>query len=187
MLWLLNNAHDENYTFAQIFNVDSISTDGNAVYNLDKIDWDTDKIKEIIPKIYSFRIKIIGQLVSFTDLTTNKTFTFSKKENIIKPNENPNGYLIFAYTYKKVDSHRMPELKTYLYDFYYENVTMEIYQINKDTLFVKEKNFIKNQGLNEIEIESKESKTLNENIFTDVEYVSERKYFISGNYSKFKI
>ncbi len=182
MLWLFDNELEENYTFAQIFNVDSMSTEGNTIYNLDKIDWETNKIKGITSKTYSFRIKMIGQLISFTDLSTNKTFTFSKKENIIKPDENPNKYLIFACNYKKVDSHRMPELKSNLYDYYYENIVMEIYQINKDTLFVKEKNIIKDHNLYEIE-GLKAPSGFNQ----DIENISERKYFISCNYSKFKM
>lgn len=159
MFWLLDDKIEENYIFAQIFATELMELDGNTIYNLTS-EPDTKKIKEITPKTYSFTIKVSGQLISWTNLETGKTLTFSKKENVIDPKENPNGYLIFNYNYKLVDSHRLPMLKTNLYDYYCENICMEVYIINPQTLFVHEINKSNN---------------------------SERKYFVVKNYSGFKM
>jgi len=162
MLWLLDNVLKENYTFAQIFNSEKISIDSDTIYSLGK-EINTKKINGIIPIKYSFSIKRAGKLISYTNLETGKTITFTKKENIIypneNPNENPNKYLIFVYNYKLVDVHRLPIIKSDLYDNYYENISMDIYSIDNNTMYVHEKNISNN---------------------------FERKYFIVKNYANFK-
>ncbi len=159
MFWLFDNKLEENYTFAQIFASELMELDGNTVYNLTS-ELDTKKITGIVPTTYSFTVRVSGQLISWTNLETGKTITFSKKDNVIYPKENPNKYLIFNYNYKIVDSHRLPMLKTNLYDYYCENIGLEVYKINNQTLFVHE---------------------------TNKSSISERKYFVVKNYSGFKM
>lgn len=159
MFWLFDDKLEDNYTFTQIFATEQMELDGNTIYNLSS-EPNTKKIKGIIPKVYSFSIKISGQLISWFNLETGKTYTFSKKENVIDPKENPNGYLIFNYNYRTVDSHRLPMLKTNLYDYYCENIIINMYKINPQTLFIHEINKSNN---------------------------SERKYFVVKNYLEFKM
>jgi hypothetical protein len=152
MLWLFDEKPSEQYTFSQIYILnkkDIFNIDDNTVYKLEKTISDKDgntnkevnkEIKDIQPIEFKFCVRQMGQLISWTDLDTKKTITFSKKQNILESEKNGLDHLVFNFSYKKVDNHRLPQLKKELYDGYYENIKFNIYVLNKNKWFIEEIN-----------------------------------------------
>jgi hypothetical protein len=145
MFWLIDNILKEEYYFLQIFSNNYIDCDSNKIYKLNElIDY---KETENYVK-FNFLIKIMGQLISYTNLETNVTITFSKTENFIDPNLNVLNKPVFEYNYKIIDNYRLPELLSKQYDYYYEDIELTIFIINNNLLFVKENNKLTNSKRN---------------------------------------
>lgn len=143
MLWLYNK--DNNFIdFYQVF-VNSkieLETDSNTIYSLESTD--TDKTSPIVnnDKIscsrHKFTIRIIDQLISYTD-DTNAQIVFSFKMNFSDPSTNKYNLPIFNFTYKKVNNNHMPNLIQTHYNF--SNVLeFDIYKISDKIQFIIETN-----------------------------------------------
>jgi hypothetical protein len=46
---------------------------------------------------------------------------------------------MFLFKYKNTENNRLPNLNKNNYDFYYENISFNIYDISDNTLFVEQK------------------------------------------------
>jgi hypothetical protein len=136
MFWLFDENIKESYEFFQIFNkINKTVIDNNEVCILDSV-YDVNKIKNLTPIKCNFNIRVCGQLISYTDLDTKKTITFSKRDEISEKNS----LTFFHNIYKLVDNHRLPHLKKDFYDYYYEHIELNIYVINKNCMFIHEIN-----------------------------------------------
>lgn len=151
MFWLFE-PNKEIYDFVQIFENNCNEIDSDYVYKLDldnfpKISgtnyYDIVTDKKIQPIIVNYCIKIIGKNISWTNLDTNVTINFIQKYNFVKPSENKIDKPIFEFNYK-INKHKLPELTTCSYDFYYPHIKFEIYKINNNLILIKETNQINN-------------------------------------------
>ena len=143
MFWVFDNIISNNYNFLQIFDNNLIVIDDNEIFDLTQDPAkiiNLDFIKNIKPIIINYKIKVMGEYISYTNLLTNITLTFCKQEKFIEPNNNNFNKLIFDFNYNLVDNHCLPELLTKLYDNYIDNLQFEIYKLNDERLFIKEKN-----------------------------------------------
>lgn len=149
MFWFLDINKKDTYNFSQIFDNNSTSIDENIIYKLtDIISSENKLLKDIKPIIINFKIILIGQLISWTNLKTQEVITFLMNEEFIQPENNKFNKPIFNYTYKIVDNHRIPQLLSTTYDFNYEDIEFKIYNINNNLLFINEHNKSNNSKRN---------------------------------------
>lgn len=150
MLWMLY----QDINFYQVFLNSSkvYNENNNQIYSLE-YDQNTQlnkfeqmssiyinkKICEMEPITINFAIKILDQLISYTNLSNNETNVFTQKMNFIPPNKNSCNVPIFNYSYKKVNSTRMPNLIETQYNFASE-LNFKIYNINKNVQYIIETN-----------------------------------------------
>lgn len=146
MLWLYNT--DPNISFYQVFlsNNKVYSDDNNIIYNFEHYDNLQNEIQIDINIKYLdlvFKIKVLDNIISFNNLETNDLFVFSNKMNFIKPTDNELSIPLFQYSYKKINTKRMPNLIESNYTFVSE-LHFRIYNINKNLQFIIETNPINN-------------------------------------------
>lgn len=155
MWWLLNNtnANDKIKTntsinFYQIFVNSKIiyNQDNNTIYSFKSGDGELNlniQLDQIECYNIDYTIKIIDQLISYTNINTGETNVFSFKMNFIKPNINKYKLPIFNFTYKNTNNNRMPNIIESEYDVY-TNVNFKIYNIDNNIQFIIEKNLKSN-------------------------------------------
>lgn len=148
MLWLYNKDSTICEFFQVFINSNNVYTENNntiyclestqlaeiknnvKIKNFDKIKFD----------YYSFDIKIMDQLISYTNTNdSNKQNVFMSKMNFIEPSNNKLNLPIFNYTYKKVNKNRMPYLIDSNYIFS-STLEFKIYKISNTVQFVVETN-----------------------------------------------
>jgi len=146
MLWLLNKKLlDNNIIFYQLFNSqNSYNLDNNIIYNLDN----NDKSVKIQFTEYknikiNFEIKIMGNIIMYKNIDTSEIFTFTKKETCCKSNN-----LVLQHEYKLVDNHKLPNLPTSFYDYYYNNIEFDIYYTDINKMFIIQINKLNNLSTN---------------------------------------
>ena len=129
------------YNFYQIFtNGKTEMIDNNQIYVLtNKINFNIENHDKYPSKKITYNIQLLDQLISYTDIETLETITFSTIVNLIGPSENHFNCPIISSNYTLVNNNRMPNLKTALYDFTYQ-IKFMILQIDDNLLFIKEKN-----------------------------------------------
>jgi len=144
MLWLYNNL--TSFDFYQIFENSNVvfNENSNIIYSFDNKVNESDKNPKFNLSDYPcdnlhMYVKGIEQIISFLDIKTNKEKVFSYKNNFIESSENKLSLPIFNFTYKLVDSHRMPNLIESNYAFSYE-LKLSIYKINQETQYIIENN-----------------------------------------------
>lgn len=148
MLWLYDNL--TSFDFYQIFENTSVvfNENSNVIYSFDNQNSNSNSNSNENFKLnlsnYTYDnkhiyVKGIEQLISFLDIKTNKEKVFSYKNNFIESSANKLSLPIFNFTYKLVDSHRMPNLIESNYNFSYE-LTLQIYKINQETQYIIENN-----------------------------------------------
>lgn len=152
MLWLYNN-NSTSFGFYQIFSNTNIiyNYDSNIIYSLSNEinnneinNNELDFLLNIKPDNWIFDIKIIDQIISFTNSITKSTHTFSFKNEFIEPSNNKYMLPIFNFTYKNVNNHRMPNLIENNYSVS-KQLNFDIYKINSNILYVIETdNLLKN-------------------------------------------
>ena len=146
MFWLFNN--NNSFDFYQIFtdlkkfNIDNSK---NILYDLnnDINDLDIDLDSYEFLKI-NYQIKIIDNLISYTNLKSNKIITFL----IIKKNVDSNicnltNFKTLQFNYELVDNNNMPNLLQKYYQFY-KDIHFTIYNINQNLLLIHEYNITDN-------------------------------------------
>jgi hypothetical protein len=65
-------------------------------------------------------------------------FTFLFQEEFIKETENQINLPMLSYKYKLTEKYKLPQLSKNNYDFYYEKIQFNIYQVSNDTLIVEQ-------------------------------------------------
>ena len=159
------NKFTDEYKFLQIFKSQSIIIDNNTIYKIgedsdnldnldnsdnsdnldnnfkiDNIDIETWISNNLIEKLeIEYQIKIMGNIISYHNLKTNQIITFLKKEKVIEYTKNKNK-LVFEIEYKIIDNHKLPELISSSYDYFYNKIKFSIYKINNNIMYIKEIN-----------------------------------------------
>ena len=150
MLWI-NNTNNE-VKFHQVFtDFDIVHTSNNNKIYLFHVDLNTNGYnfdlhhintmeltqKQKEPQLYIFDIKLLDNIISFTNIKTNLQYTFSSKMLFVDPNENSYNLPFFTFTYKKVNKNRMPVLIDNLYDLSTQSKFI-IYEINDNLQYIVE-------------------------------------------------
>ncbi len=160
MYWLFDEKLQEIYSFYQIFFPEIIKADGNTIYNLESDSGDNIKFsdknvlniiktKSIKPIKINYQIKIMGNLISYTNIDSGKNITFIKKDRFYEHNDTSKvKRLIFNFEYKLTDNHRLPELTSKSYDYFYENISFGVYRIDDNSIYVEETNNKNNSNRN---------------------------------------
>lgn len=146
MFWLFNN--NKSFDFYQIFtdlkkfNIDNSK---NILYDLnnDINDLDIDLDSYEFLKI-NYQIKIIDNLISYTNLKSNKIITFLiTKKNFDSNICNLTNFKTLQFNYELVDNNNMPNLLQKYYQFY-KDIHFTIYNINQNLLLIHEYNITDN-------------------------------------------
>jgi hypothetical protein len=145
MLWLYNKDNII-FEFFQVFINSNIvySANNNIIYSLESTQSQVENNIKItnLDKItydnYSFNIRIMDQLISYTN-DINEQIVFTSKMNFIEPSNNKKNLSIFNFTYKKVSNNRMPNLIQTSYNFS-SRLEFKIYKISDKVQFIIETN-----------------------------------------------
>ena len=148
MFWLF----DDNYTkmnFLQIFTCYTKYKDSgagciNLLYNftsdptINDIENDEFNLKMITPVIVNYIVKVKDSYIQYLNDTSTLTFQFENE--FIKETDELNILKLphFKWKYIYADNHKLPNISTHNYDFYYKNVCFTIYKINDNKLFIIE-------------------------------------------------
>jgi hypothetical protein len=139
MFWLIdNNRYD--IDFYQIF-TDFTKYNSNSVcYDFNKqstVNFDFTKYKNTL---ITCDIYLKGSLIQYINNKDNNIYTFIFQEEFIKETDvNILNLPMFLFKYKNTENNRLPNLNKNNYDFYYENISFNIYDISDNTLFVEQK------------------------------------------------
>lgn len=142
MFWLLdNNRYD--IEFYQIFtnfnkyNCNSVCYDFNKPSN---VNFDFTKYKNTL---INCDIYIKGSIIQYINNKDNNIYTFIFQEEFIKESDIDNLNILnlpmFLFKYKNTENNKLPILNKNNYDYYYENISFNIYDISDNTLFIEQK------------------------------------------------
>jgi hypothetical protein len=147
MFWLYDNTNK--FNFLQIFHhytkfKDSGAGCLNFVYDFTTEQVLTQKeIKEynlesIETQKINYTIKIKDSYIQYENDTS--IITFQIENEFIKETDELNTLKLpfFKWKYTKVDNHKLPNISSKNYDFYYPSVSFLIYKINENKLFIIE-------------------------------------------------
>ena len=136
MFWFINNEMSD-LEFYQVFTnyekykCNSTCYDFNteSIYNLDLSKYKrTTIVCDILLK---------GSIIQYNN--ENNKFTFLFQEDFIKENkENILNLPMLYFKYKITDNYKLPLLNKNNYDFYFENIKFNIYNISNDTLLIEQ-------------------------------------------------
>ena len=152
MFWLLDNKRYD-IEFYQIF-TDYNKYDSNSIcYDFNKsstlkLNFDFTKYKNTL---ITCDIYLKGSLIQYINNKDNNIYTFIFQEEFIKETDSNNLNLdlnldlnlnlpMFLFKYKNTEDNKLPNLSKNNYDFYYEKIQFNIYQVSTDTLII-EQNF----------------------------------------------
>ena len=111
------------------FTIDPVLTTGEIKeHNLELI-----KVQQI-----NYTIKIKDSYIQYSN--DNSIITFQIENEFIKETDELNTLKLpfFKWKYTKVDNHKLPNISSKNYDFYYPSVSFLIYKINENKLFIIE-------------------------------------------------
>ena len=149
MFWLFTEKEEDEYNFEQIFisSIETVSSDTSIYSTINKINIEeyVEYFDEMSSKkiTVSYCIKMKDIYISYTDICTNKIYTFIKE--LVGQRVDAKGY-IMVYKYTKVENSCLPNITKKEYDFYY-NMEFDVYKkTTNNQLFVvsNDKYFILN-------------------------------------------
>ena len=143
MFWLLDNKSYD-VEFYQIF-TDYNKYDSNSTcYDFNKsstLNFDFSKYKNTL---ITCDIYLKGSIIQYINNKDNNIYTFLFQEEFIKETDSNNLKLnlnlpMFLFKYENTENNKLPKLGKNNYDFYYENISFNIYDISENTLLVEQK------------------------------------------------
>ena len=149
MFWLFGN-NEKDINFLQIFNnYNKFKDSGAGCVNL-LYDFTSDSniviediteydLKTIKPISIVYTVKIKDSYIQYSNNTS--VFTFYFENEFVKETDELNNYKVpyFKWKYCKEDNHKLPNILTHNYDFYYNKVIFNVYKISDNKLFIIEK------------------------------------------------
>ncbi len=142
MLWLYNNSDTSN--FYQIFANSTIvhNSDDSTIYSFEStsnnINIDEKNSLQDKTQLISYTVRILDNLISYKNIHTGESVTFSFKLNFMKPTKKHN-YPIFNFSYKKVSNSKMPNIASSEYNTCID-VQLQIHKIECDVQYIIETN-----------------------------------------------
>ncbi len=142
MFWLLHNKRYD-IEFYQIFTNFSKYNSNSICYDFNKsstINFDLKKYKNTL---INCDIYIKGSIIQYINNKDNNIYTFIFQEEFIKETDvkklNILNLPMFLFKYKITENNKLPNLNKNNYDYYYENISFNIYDITDNTLFIEQK------------------------------------------------
>jgi hypothetical protein len=138
MFWFLNS-NENDIEFYQIFTNYNKYSCNSTCYELDtNSNYKIDLSKYEKKKSINCDIFLKGSIIQYVNNDNQNIFTFLFQEEFIKENENEINFPMLYYKYKLTDKYKLPSLSKNNYDFYYEKMQFNIFQVSKETLIIEQ-------------------------------------------------
>lgn len=137
MFWFLDN-NENDIEFYQIFTNYNKYKCNSTCYDLNSEinnNIDLSKYKKISVNCDIF---LKGSIIQYINNDNLNNFTFLFKEEFIKENDNEINLPMLFYNYKLTEKYKLPTLCKKNYDFYYEKIQFNIFQVSKETLIIEQ-------------------------------------------------
>jgi hypothetical protein len=137
MFWFINNNNINDFEFYQIFtNYNKYACNSTCYLDTEiKNNIDLSKYNKIIINCDIF---LKGSIIQYVNNDNQNNFTFLFQEEFIKETDNQINLPMLYYKYKLTDKYKLPHLSKNNYDFYYEKIQFNIYQVSNDTLIIEQ-------------------------------------------------
>jgi len=139
MFWFINNNIND-FEFYQIFTNYNKYECNSTCYDLNKEFKNNLDLSKYDKKIINCDIFLKGSIIQYINNDNQNNFTFLFQEEFIKEIDSQINLPMLYYKYKLTDKYKLPTLYKNNYDFYYEKIQFNIYQVSIDTLII-EQNF----------------------------------------------
>jgi hypothetical protein len=138
MFWFLNNNKNDVIEFYQIF-TNYYKYECNSVcYDLNKVVENKLDLSKYNKVTIMCDIFLKGSIIQYINIDNQNNFTFLFQEDFIKETDNQINLPIIHYKYKLTDKYKLPLLNKNNYDFYYEKIKFNIYQVSDNTLIIEQ-------------------------------------------------
>ena len=137
MFWFLDN-NDNDIEFYQIFTNYNKYTCNSTCYDLNTEIKNNIDLSKYEKKSINCDIFLKGSIIQYINNDNQNNFTFLFQEDFIKETENQINLPMLYYKYKLTDKYKLPTLCKNNYDFYYEKIQFNIYQVSKETLIIEQ-------------------------------------------------
>jgi hypothetical protein len=137
MFWFLNDNNND-IEFYQIFTNYNKYKCNSTCYDLNtefKNNLDLSKYEK---KTINCDIYLKGSIIQYINNDNQNNFTFLFQEEFIKETDSKINLPILYFKYKLIEKYKLPALLKTNYDFYYEKIQFNIYQVSKETLFIEQ-------------------------------------------------
>ena len=138
MFWFLNNNNINDFEFYQIFVNYNKYECSSTCYDLNKEFKKNLDLSKYDKKTINCDIFLKGSIIQYINNDNQNNFTFLFQEDFIKETDSQINLPILYYKYKLTDKYKLPTLNKNNYDFYYEKIQFNIYQVSTDTLIIEQ-------------------------------------------------
>jgi hypothetical protein len=137
MFWFIDNNIND-IEFYQIFtNYDKYNCNSTC-YDLDTNKKNNIELSKYDKKTINCDIFLKGSIIQYINNDNQNNYTFLFQEEFIKENDNQINLPMLYYKYRLTDKYKLPILCKSNYDFYYEKIQFNIYQVSKETLIIEQ-------------------------------------------------
>ena len=138
MFWFIDNNNINDIEFYQIFtNYDKYACNSTC-YDLDTKKKNNIELSKYNKKTIICDIYLKGSIIQYIYNENQNNYTFLFQEEFIKENKNEINFPMLYYKYKLTDKYKLPSLSKNNYDFYYEKMQFNIFQVSKETLIIEQ-------------------------------------------------
>jgi hypothetical protein len=138
MFWFINNNNINDFEFYQIFSNYNKYTCNSTCYDINTEIKNNIDLSKYNMKTINCDIFLKGSIIQYVNNDNQNNFTFLFQEEFIKETENQINLPMLSYKYKLTEKYKLPQLSKNNYDFYYEKIQFNIYQVSNDTLIVEQ-------------------------------------------------
>ena len=135
MFWFLNNNIND-IEFYQIFTNYNKYECNSTCYDLNTQIKNNLDLSKYVKTTIICDIILKGSIIQY--INNNNNFTFLFNEEFIKETDNQINLPMLYFKYKLTDKYKLPILSKNNYDFYYEKIKFNIYQVSNDTLVIEQ-------------------------------------------------
>jgi len=139
MFWFIDNNIND-IEFYQIFTNYNKYECNSTCYDLDSKKKNNIDLSKYEKKSVNCDIYLKGSIIQYINNDNLNNFTFLFQEEFIKETDNEINLPMLFFKYKLTEKYKLPSLCKNNYDFYYEKIQFNIYQVSKETLVI-EQNF----------------------------------------------
>ena len=138
MFWFINNNNINDIEFYQIFDNFEKYACNSTCYDLNTEKKNNIDLSKYNKKTINCDIFLKGSIIQYVNNDNENNFTFLFQEEFIKQNDNEINLPMLYYKYKLTDNYKLPLLSKNNYDFYYEKIQFNIYQVSNETLIIEQ-------------------------------------------------